>query len=398
MNQPQLTKEKKSHVMLMKIVLGVIVLLFIVAMVLNVVKGKLIENFIANAGEKAFPVTVMTIQPQQWTPVIETTGLVKANQGAMLSSQIPGVVSEVRVTSGQEVKKGDVLITLDSRVEMANLKASEAQLASAKATYQRYLSLFKTKSVSKQELDNATSAYKALVANIEALKSNIERRQIVAPFDGVAGIVKVNVGQFVGAGSEMVRLEDISSMKIDFAISQNELEQLHLGQKVTAVADARAGKTFEAKITAIEPAINSATGLIDVQATFDDADSRELLSGMFTRLKVALPTENEQIVVPQVAVNYNMYGEIAYVLTELSTEEKEKLAERPEAGNLYRVKQVMVFTKDRQGIYAQLKADGVQMGDRIVTSGQQNLSNGSLVTIIDKVAVGTQQPTKKSNL
>lgn len=398
MNQPKTTKSKMSQVFLMKLVLGIIVLLFVGVMIFNVVKTKMIEKYIANMGEKAFPVTAMLIEPQDWTPVIEATGLVRANQGAMLSSQIPSVVSEILVKSGQEVKKGDVLVTLDSRVEMANLKASQAQLASVEATYKRYVALFKTKSVSQQELDNAKSAYQALVSNIESAKSAIERRQIVAPFDGKTGIVKVNVGQFVGVGTEIVRLEDTSSMKIDFGLSQNLLEQLHLGQKVTAIADARAGEVFNAEITTIEPAVNNLTGLVDVQAVFDPKDSNKLLSGMFTRLRIALPTETAQIVVPQVAVNYNMYGEIAYVLTPLSDEEREAMASRPEADKLYRVKQIMVNTKDRQGIYAQLQAEGIKMGDMLVTSGQQNLANGSLVKLVDKQAVGTEVPAKKSKL
>ncbi|MDO5055293.1 MAG: efflux RND transporter periplasmic adaptor subunit [Pasteurella oralis] len=403
MSETQATQPKRSHVFLMKIILGIIVLVFAGVIVFNIIQAKMIEKFISNMGEKAYPVTAMTVISQQWTPVIETTGLVRPNQGAMLSAQTSGAVSKVLVQSGQIVKKGDVLVALDSAVEMANLQASQAQLASVKATYQRYLSLYKTKSVSQQELDNAKSAYDALVANIAALKSSIERRQIVAPFDGKAGIVKVNVGQYVNPGMEIVRVEDTSLMKIDFALSQTQLDKLHIGQKVTATADARTGETFAAKITAIEPAISSATGLIDVQATFEPEDGRKLLSGMFTRLRVALPTEYDQVVVPQVAVSYNMYGEIAYVLTALSAEEREVLAGRKDfdSNNLdktYRVKQVTVFTKDRQGVYAQLKGDEIKLGDRIVTGGQQNLSNGSLVLVVDKVGVGTAQPAEKTNL
>lgn len=403
MSGTQANQPKRSHSVMMKIILGIIVFLFAVVIVFNVIKGKMIEKAIAGMGEKIYPVTAMTIQPQQWTPVIETTGLVRPNQGAMLSSQTSGTVSEVLVQSGQEVKKGDILVVLDSSVEQSNLRASLAQLSSVKATYQRYLNLYKTKSVSQQELDNAKAAYEALESNIAALKAGIARRQIVAPFDGKTGIVKVNVGQYVNPGFEIVRVEDTSSMKIDFALSQTQLENLYIGQKVTATADARSGETFAAKITAIEPAISSTTGLIDVQATFDVEDGRKLLSGMFTRLRVALATEYDQVVVPQVAVSYNMYGEIAYVLIPLSDEDREALSNRKDfdPNNLdktYRAKQITVFTKDRQGIYAQLKGDDVKVGDKIVTGGQQNLSNGSLVIVADKAGVGTQQPAKKNNL
>ena len=236
------------------------------------------------------------------------------------------------------------------------------------------------------------------MANVESLKATIERRQIVAPFDGKAGIVKVNVGQYVSNGTEIVRVEDRSSMKVDFSIAQNLLDQLRIGQKVTATADARLGETFAARVTAIEPAINSSTGLVDVQATFEPEDGAKLLSGMFTRLNVALATEYEQIVVPQVAVSYNMYGESLYILTALSDEEKEKFAKQGDVNKMYRVKQITVFTKDRQGIYAQLKGDEVKIGDKIITGGQQNLSNGALVLVADKEGVGTTQPASKTNL
>lgn len=398
MSITQSQRPKRSHVFFLKLALGVFVLIFAAMIFMNQMKAKGIAEFLANKPETASPVTAMTVAASEWTPVIETTGLVRPNQGAMLSSQNAGTVARVLVSNGQQVKKGDLLVELDSSVERASLAAAEAQLPSLRATYQRYASLIASGSVSRQELDSAKAAYDAQAANINSLKAAIERRQIVAPFDGKAGIVKVNVGQYVNVGTEIVRVEDRSSMKVDFAIAQNLLDRLHVGQKVTATADARKGETFAAKITAIEPAINTSTGLIDVQATFEPEDGAKLLSGMFTRLNVALPTEHSQIVVPQVAVSYNMYGESLYVLTALSDEDIEKLGGAEKTANMYRAKSITVFTKDRQGIYAQLKGDEVKVGDKIVTGGQQNLSNGALVSVADKEGVGTQQPAKKTNL
>lgn len=398
MSQSQTTTPKRGHIFLLKIVLAVFVLIFAAMIFFNQMKAKGIADFLANRGESPTPVTAMTVQPREWTPVIETTGLVRPNQGAMLSAQSAGTISKVLVQSGQVVKQGDVLVELDSSVERATLQASQAQLPSARQTYQRYANLFKTNSVSQQELDNAKASYDALVANIEALKATIERRQILAPFDGKAGIVKVNVGQYVTNGTEIVRVEDTSSMKVDFAIAQNLLDELRLGQKVTATADARQGETFSARITAIEPAISSATGLVDVQATFDAESGKKLLSGMFTRLNLAMETEKNQIVVPQVAVSYNMYGESLYILTALSDEEKAKFESQGDVSKMFRAQQITVFTKDRQGIYAQLKGNEVKAGDKVVTGGQQNLSNGKLVIVADKEGVGTTQPATNTNL
>ncbi len=404
MSQSQVIKPKRAHSFLLKLILLLIVCAFVGVIVFKMFVGMKTGEYIAGMGENVSPVTAVTVEPTQWTPVIETTGLVRPNQGVILSSQASGTIKRVLVNSGQQVKKGDLLVELDNAVEIASLKATEAQLPSVRSTYQRYANLIKSQSVSQTDLDTAKAAYEQLMANIQSLKATIERRQIVAPFDGVAGIVKVNEGQYVTTGTEIVRVEDISLMKIDFAISQNQLEHLFIGQKVTATADARLGETFGAKITAIEPAINSATGLIDVQATFDEESGKKLLSGMFTRLRIALPTEYDQIVVPQIGVSYNMYGEMSYILTALSAEDKEKIAGyanfpyKDKIDQLYRVKQVTVFTKDRQGIYAQLKGNDIKVGDKIVTGGMQSIGNGSLVILTEKEGVGTTAPASKTNL
>ena len=138
--------------------------------------------------------------------------------------------------------------------------------------------------------------------------------------------------------------------------------------------------------------------MVDVQATFEPEDGRQLLSGMFSRLRIALPTEKNQVVVPQVAISYNMYGEIAYLLVPLSDEDKEKLSGNDKFNRLYRAKQITVFTKDRQGIYSQLQGNEIKPGDKIITGGQQNISNGSLVEWIEKDIVGGSEPAKKTNL
>ncbi|POR98052.1 efflux RND transporter periplasmic adaptor subunit [Haemophilus influenzae] len=382
----------------MKIILVVFVLIFVGVIGFNMIKGVMISRAIAEMPEPSSPVTALEVQPREWTPVINTTGLVRPNQGAMLSTQNAGAVSQVLVQNGQNVKKGEVLVELDSSVERANLQAAQAQLSALRQTYQRYVGLLNSNAVSRQEMDNAKAAYDAQVASIESLKAAIERRKIVAPFDGKAGIVKVNVGQYVNVGTEIVRVEDTSSMKVDFALSQNDLDKLHIGQRVTATTDARLGETFSARITAIEPAINSSTGLVDVQATFDSEDGHKLLSGMFSRLRIALPTETNQVVVPQVAISYNMYGEIAYLLEPLSEEEKGKMSGNEKLDRLYRAKQITVFTKDRQGVHAQLQGNEVKAGDKIITGGQQGIGNGSLVEWIKKDIVGAVEPAHKTPL
>ncbi|HDL5196101.1 TPA: efflux RND transporter periplasmic adaptor subunit [Mannheimia haemolytica] len=356
----------------------------------------------ANIPEAVSEVTAMQVTTQEWTPTISAVGYIRPNQGAMLSAETSGVVSRVLVTSGQRVKKGDLLVEFDSSVEIANLRASEAQLPNAKANLERYRNLIASNSASKAEFDNAQSTYNQLLANIEALRATIKRRQIYAPFSGLAGIVNVNVGQYITMGTEIVRVEDQSSMKVRFTLPQTNLEQISIGQKVTAVIDALPAQTFPAKIVAIDPAVDRLTGLINVEAVIEEGQEK-LLSGMFARLNVALPTETGQIVVPQISIAYTMYGETVYVLQPLSDEDKEmvnKMAvQNPslDVNKMYRAKQMEVKTADRKGNYSQL-SKGVKAGDLIVTGGLQRLSNNALVKVSDTEAVGITTPAKNSKL
>lgn len=401
-----ITEQKKKPGLGRKILI-VLTLLIVMAAFGGVVfmqqfiAGKKAE-FAANMPENVNDVTVMTVQSGEWTPMINAVGSIRPNQGAMLSSQTVGTVTRVAVRSGDRVSKGQLLVEIDSSAERANLKATEAQLPAALANFNRYKALVASNSASKMELDNAQSTYNALVANIEALKEQIARRQIYAPFSGVAGIVNVNVGQFVNSGTEIVRVEDQSAMKIRFTLPQTDLEKISIGQKVTASIDALPGQTFSARISAMDPAVEKSTGLINLEATVTEGASK-LLSGMFARLNIAMPTQYNQVVVPQIAVAYTMYGESVYVLQPLSEEDRAKVSAMAEhnpklaVDKIYRVKQVEVKTTERRGIYAQL-GKGVNVGDQIVTGGMQRLSNNALVMISDAEPVGVTAPAENKKL
>lgn len=395
-----------------KVGIGRKILIVITLLIVLVVFGGVVgmQQFIAmkkaeaaaNMPEPVSSVTAMKVETREWTPMISAVGSIRPNQGAMLSSQAVGTVTRIAIQSGDSVKKGQLLVEIDSSAERASLKAMEAQLPTALANLNRYKNLVASNSASKMELDNAKTTYDALVANIEALKAQIVRRQIYAPFDGIAGIVNVNVGQFVSAGTEIVRVEDQSKMKIRFTLPQTDLEKIELGQKVTATIDALPGQTFPAEISAMDPAVDRTTGLINLEATVTEGQEK-LLSGMFARLNIAMPTQHSQVVVPQIAVAYTMYGESVYVLQPLSEEDQAKVKAMAEHNpslkveNIYRAKQVEVKTLERRGIYAQL-SKGVKGGDLIVTGGMQRLSNNALVSVSDREAVGVNAPAANNKL
>ncbi|QLB42580.1 MULTISPECIES: efflux RND transporter periplasmic adaptor subunit [Mannheimia] len=386
------------------IVLTLLIVLVVFAAIvgLQLIGKKAKADAAANMPESVSEVTAMHVTAQAWTPMLSAVGYIRPNQGAMLSAETSGVVKRILVTSGQRVTKGDLLVEFDSSVEQANLRASEAQLSTAKTNFERYRKLVASNSASKAEFDNAQSTYNQLLANIESLRSTIKRRQIYAPFSGVAGIVNVNVGQYITMGTEIVRVEDQSAMKVRFSLPQTNITQISVGQKVTAEIDALPEHRFSARIVAIDPAVDRLTGLINVEAVIEEGQEK-LLSGMFVRLNIALPTQTEQVVVPQISVAYTMYGETVYVLQPLSEADKEMVkkmsARNPslDVNKMYRAKQVEVKTADRQANYSQL-IKGVKAGDLIVTGGLQRLSNHSLVKVVDAEAVGVTTPEKNSKL
>ncbi|WP_394205715.1 efflux RND transporter periplasmic adaptor subunit [Shewanella waksmanii] len=338
------------------------------------VKGK-IADAIANMPEPVSPVTAIDVTASQWQPTINAIGFVEPNQGVTIANELAGVVSAIRFENGSQVTAGQMLIELDSQVEKANLKSKQVQLPAAEADFKRLTKLYKQNSVSKQDLDNSESKYLALMADSESLSATIGRREIKAPFSGLVGIRNVNLGEYLQTGTEIVRLEDISTMKIRFTIPQTQLPRIATGQKVHVYVDAYPTEPFEGEISAIEPAVFYQSGLIQVQAQIPNTHGK-LRSGMFAKVDILLPELTDQIVIPQTAISFTLYGDSVFVI-EQSQENGETVK---------RVKQVNVDVLERDEINA-LVTGGIKPGDEIVTSGQVRLSNNSKVNVTEDDAL-----------
>ncbi|EHU4977995.1 efflux RND transporter periplasmic adaptor subunit [Vibrio vulnificus] len=347
------------------------ILLFGSVIGFNLFKQKKIAEYLANRPEPEFPVTVTEVKPVDWVPVIEAIGFIEPNQGVTIANETSGVIKQIRFESGTQVKEGQPLILLDSDVEKANLKSSEAKLPAAEAKYKRYQGLFKKGSISKEAYDEAEANYYSLKADIESLKASIARREIKAPFSGVIGIRNVYLGQYLQAGSDIVRLEDTSVMRLRFTVPQNDISRINLGQEVDIFVDAYPQNPFKGSITAIEPAVNIQSGLIQVQADIPNSDGK-LRSGMFARANIILPKLEDQVTLPQTAITFTLYGDNVYILTE--------------EDGVQRVKQHVVKVGERTGNIAHI-LDGVKVGDQVVTSGQVRLSNDAKVRVVESDAI-----------
>ncbi len=232
----------------------------------NMFKQKKIAEFMANRPEPEFPVTAMVTKAQDWVPTIEAIGFIEPNQGVTLSSELAGTIDKISFESGAQVKADQLLLSLDSSVEKANLNSSQARLPAARAKFQRYQNLYQKNSISRDQLDDAEASYRSLEADIESLKGTINRREVRAPFGGVVGLRNVFLGQYLEPGTEIVRLEDTSVMRLRFTVPQTDISKISLGQTIKINVDAYPQTQFDGQITAIEPAVNYQSGLIQVQA------------------------------------------------------------------------------------------------------------------------------------
>lgn len=359
--------------------------MFVISLVLfgsvisfNMFKQYKIDQYLANKPEPEFPVTVTRIKDSNWTPSISSIGFIEPKQGVTLTTQTNGVIISIGFESGQEVKKDQVLVSLDSKVEKANLASSQAKLPAAKAKFERYQDLLKKGSISKESLDEAEANYLSAKADVESLKASVERRSIKAPFSGIVGIRNVFLGQYLQPGTEIVRLEDIATMRLRFTVPQRDIAKIELGQKINIQVDSYKNVPFEGQITAIEPAVNYQSGLIQVQADIPN-NHGQLRSGMFARAKVILPTLKDQIVIPQTAIAYTLYGDTVYVV------------KKDDKGDL-RAYQRVVKTGNRQGDQVHI-LEGLAINEKIVTSGQIRLSNKVKVKEVINDALNTPAVT-----
>jgi len=354
------------------VMLLIALLLFGSVIGFNLMKQKGIAEYMANMPEPEFPVTVLETQSTNWVPAIEAIGFIEPNQGVTITTEVSGVISKIDFESGSTVKTDQPLVKLDSDVEIANLKSAEARLPAAKAKYARYQGLYKKGSISKEAYDDAEASYFSLSADIESLKATIGRRTIKAPFDGVVGLRNVFLGQYIQPSDDIVRLEDTTLMKLRFTVPQTDISDIHLGQDVEIFVDAYPETPFSGKISAIEPAVNFQSGLVQVQADIPNNEG-QLRSGMFARAHIILPTLENQITLPQTAITFTLYGDNVY------------LVNKDDKGDL-RVRQSVVKTGERKGDIIHV-LDGVKAGDTVVTSGQVRLSNDAKVKIVESNAL-----------
>jgi membrane fusion protein, multidrug efflux system len=368
-------KMKSTRKGLLKAALALVALF----VVLLLIKGLQIYTMVSS-GKKMVPppetVTSAVVKEENWAPVISAVGSVSAVQGAIVATELGGVVSEIKFENGGVAKKGDVLVKLDASQEEALLRSAEAEAELARTDLERARGLASEKVVSKAELDAAESKFRRLTAVVDQMRSNIRKKAIVAPFDGELGIRQVNVGQMINAGQQVVPLTSLDPVYVDFALPQHHLSQLSKGLEVRVRSDAIPGRDFKGKLTAINSMVDPVTRNVAVQATLENPD-HALHPGMFAKAEVMLPEKRPALVIPGSAVSYAPFGDSVFVIEK---KKDEKTGEKSEV-----IRQQFVRVGEARGDFVSITT-GLKAGETVVGTGVFKLRNGMTVAINNDLA------------
>ena len=335
------------------------------------------------------PTTVSCVQVKQedWPPIFSSIGTISAVQGATVSAELAGTVAEIKFENGAIAKKGDVLMRLDASSEEAQLKSAEADLELARSDLGRARDLAARNVVSKAELDAAESKFQQKEGVVNNMRSMIGKKAVLAPFDGQIGIRQVNVGQMITAGQQVVSLQALDPLYVDFALPQQDLPRLSPGLEVRVHTDVVTGREFTGKLTALNSSIDPVTRNVTLQATIDNKD-HALRPGMFATIDVLLPEKQGTLVVPGTAISYAPYGDSVYVI------EKKKDEKTGQESQVLR--QQFVRVGEARGDFVSI-TKGLEDGQQIVSTGVFKLRNGMPVVINNDLAPKPQLNPKPAD-
>ncbi|MFT3688154.1 efflux RND transporter periplasmic adaptor subunit [Paenirhodobacter sp.] len=341
----------------------------------NLFRAKMIAQFLAAMNSAAFPVTVTEVVPGTWAPGIEAIGTANAAQGSDLSTEASGIVREIRFAANDTVEQGQLLVQIDDRQERADLEAARATEDLAQITLRRARNLQQRGVQATSTLDSAEAEAVSARSTVAKLEAVLSMKQLNAPFAGTIGIPRVEVGQFVSAGTVYATLQDRSKMRVDFSLSEQQAALVKGGMAVTVIGE-EDGTQVAGSIIGIDPKIDPNSRLVNLRAILPEANGH-LTPGQFLRVRVHLPEEKDVIALPQTVVASSLYGDSVYVVRE----------ETPEGSDTAHLvaRQVFVQLGRRSAGMIEITS-GLKAGDKVVNAGQNRLSSGAPVTITTDAA------------
>ena len=395
----------------MKRFITVAVIVLLVALIcggiiwFNFFRDKMIANFFAHFPVPTVTVSDIEVKPVTWTPGVDAVGTVSAAEGVDVATQVGGVVKAIDFKANDKVQSGALLVQIDDSVDRAGLAAAVSTVAVSQDALTRAQALVDRNVGTVADLQTAQNKLDQARGSLDQLKATIAQKAITAPFSGTVGIPKIDVGQYLQAGTVVATLQNLDNMKVDFTVPEQQVSSVKIGQPVKVGLTDNA-MTLSGTITGIDPKIDPTSRLVSVQAKV--ANTGALLKpGQFVHVRAELPAEPNLISLPQTAVTISLYGSYVYQVVPAPAEPATATATAtataaaapatasaaPAAPNLV-AKQIFVQTGRRSSDQIEI-VKGVDPGMEIVTAGQNKLSNGSAIAIDNSVALNT--PSTSSN-
>jgi membrane fusion protein (multidrug efflux system) len=315
-------------------------------------------------------VTTVVAKQEDWPATLNAIGSVVAVHGVTLTADLPGIVDKIQFTSGQPVRAGQVLVSLDTRQEQAQLSAAKAQRDLAKLSFDRAKKLRDMEAIAQAEYDQSAAQLQQADAHVGEIEALISRKRVRTPFAGVSGIRQVNLGQYLSAGEPIVDVQSMDPVYVNFDVPQEDVAALRIGNSVSVAAESIAIERATGKITAINSMVDATTRNMQVQATFANPHAR-LRPGMFVQVQVTLKAGHSFVAIPSSAINYAPYGNSVFIVSDM----------KGPNGKTYRgVRQQFVKLGSMRGDQVAV-AEGVKPGDEVVSSGVFKLRNGAGVIV-----------------
>lgn len=356
---------------------------------LGFVKFKQIQTAIAQGAAFVPPpeaVTTIVASEESWPSTLTAIGTIAAARGVTISADLPGVVDRIAFESSQSVRDGDVLAVLDTRQERAQLAAAEAQRDLARINFERMRGLLDERVVSQAEFDRAQADERQTDARVGEIRAAIDRKTIKAPFSGILGIRKVNLGQYLSGGDALVTLQSLNPIYVNFGVPQQALAQIKTGRRVRVTVEGLGGVEFAGPITAIDSVVDESTRNVQAQATLENPGGK-LRPGMFVQTAVPVGAAAAVVSLPASAIQHAPYGDSVFIVGDL----------KDPKGQSYRgVRQQFVKLGGARGDQIAITS-GLKPGDEVVTSGVFKLRNGAAVLVNNKVRPGNNPAPKPEN-
>ena len=318
------------------------------------------------AGPSAGPPAGVTVEAVKvalapMPQAITAVGSLRSDESVTLRPEVAGRITAIGFKEGERVPKGAMLVRLDSAVQSAEVQQARANLWLAKSKYDRAVDLAKTNFISGQARDEAESNLKVADAALQLSEAKLAKMEMRAPFSGLIGLRVVSIGDYVKEGADLVNLESVDPLKVDFRVPEVYLKQVQVGQSLTVTLDALPGKAFDGKVFAVNPLVDAAGRSIVIRAIVRNTDA-SLRPGMFARVRLITREAKDATVVPETALS--SAGDEQYVF-------------RVVDGKAQRVK--VEIGQRREGMVEVVQ--GLDPADIVVTAGLQKIRDGTPVRV-----------------